>query len=780
MKFVFLFIRKNLRRRKSNYILPFLSFVLSGILLCASVFYLTLSKKEPPTEVYTYPYQVSVRSAGVLGEKRIERAFEGNPYVQFEGIAEYADLFPAYQKEIEEFDPGHTARRLLLTSIPKGSEHAAFYEGFGCDVSSLGGYDVFVSPYVLHYFRNHIENGVLTLSEFRDLSGGPLELHIAGILDRRIADDTEFAFVCSNDALLESLEEQCGAEASVYYYNFKDDFVHTQENYIKFRESTKKAGIPLNVSIHSRLPTIYEVGIYSGDVGIALFNLFFAVLCISSTLKLKLNREIPDYRKLHSLGMSPAMRFLLPFADIMLLSLPAYAVSVTASAALFRGIAPYNAQAYQSEVLVPYFDPSPGVFLLSAFAFFAAAAGSAGVLILLFVLRTPEAYKSFVKTSSALYCKSKSLILPYIFLRFKRNKAYCLFLIFIVCFPLFVGAVYGTAAAAIVSHGGALYSDADFLITQNEVPYGYDSVSDIVRGISALDGVEAVYTVEKTNVNYTFAKGETSISAQLERLDGYTLKQLEKYLTDGSLEDVLNDETKIAVIDSGGGYVLGESLRCAETGKDYTVGAILKNVPLNGLPPRFWGNETLMQSLEQAKILPADIHVYLAKDLSGERYAALCEEIPNTVYDPHARYTNQRDHLQSLDDGGTVSANAAKVMNVMICVISVLSVFLLHTQHLTNRQGEFRLLKRLGTDEGTIRTLVFAESWLFVGAGLLIFALLYGGYVGAVNAAIAAAGSYEFSGFRLAWREILVMAAGVIMAVGVSGYLGTGKRREGS
>ncbi len=776
MKFVFLYVKENICRRKSNYILPFLSFVLSGILLCASVFYLTLSHEEPSERVYYYPYQIVVRNADAFQEKTSEQAFGGNAYTQFEGRLEYADLFPAYQKEIEEFDPNHTARRLLLTSLPKGSEHAAFYEGFGYDISSLGDGDVFVSPYVFHYFGNHIENGVLTLTAFQDPSGGPLELHIAGILDRRIADDTEFAFVCSDDALLESLEEQCRSDSSVSYYSFRDDFVHTTENYEKFHESVKAN---INMSVHFRIPTIDEGGVYSGDVAIALFNLFFAVLCIASTLKLKLNREIPDYRKLHRIGMSPVMRFLLPFTDMMLLSIPAYAVSVTAAAALFQRIAPYNAQTYQSGVFVPYFDPSPGVFLLSAFSFFAAAAGTASVLILLVVLREPEAYKSFVKTSSVFYYNSKSFVLPYIFLRFKRNKAYCLFFIFIVCFPLFIGAMYGTAAANVVSNGGALYSDAAFLITQNEVSYGYDTVSDIVRDISALDGVEAVYTVEKTNVNYTFTKGETSISAQFERLDGYTRKQLSEYLTDGSLDEVLNDETKIAVIDSGG-TVLGETLHCAETGKDYTVGAILKKVSLNGLPPRFWGNETLMQSLNQAEILPADIHVYLAEDLSEEQYAALCGEIPNMVYDPHARYTNQKDRLQSLDDGGNVSANAATAMNVLICVISVLSVFLLHTQHLTNRQGEFTLLERLGTSEGKIRTLVFAESGLFVAVGFLIFTLLYGGYVGAINAAIVATGSYEFSGFRLAWREILVLAAGVIMAIGISGYLGTYKRRNES
>jgi hypothetical protein len=774
-----LYIRENLRRRRSNYLLPFVAFILSGILLCATVFYLTLSTEEPPTEIYYYPYQISVKNQDALHERTIEQALRENAYIRYEGTAEYVDLFPAYQKEIEAFDPEHPTRHLFLTSLPKGSEHAAFYEGFGYDVSSLGAYDVFVTPAVFHYLGSHIENGVLTLSEFQNPSGGPLKLNIAGILDHRIADDTEFSFVCSNDALFKSLEKQCGSDSSVTYYSFRDDYVHTRENYAKFHDSTTLDGRPMNMSVHVRLPRIDVSGIYSGDVGIALFNLFFAVLCIASTLKLKLNREIPDYRKLHRIGMSPVMRFLLPFTDMMLLSIPAYAVSVTAAAALFQRIAPYNAQTYQSGVFVPYFDPSPGVFLLSAFSFFAAAAGTASVLILLVVLREPEAYKSFVKTSSVFYYNSKSFVLPYIFLRFKRNKAYCLFFIFIVCFPLFIGAMYGTAAANVVSNGGALYSDAAFLITQNEVSYGYDTVSDIVRDISALDGVEAVYTVEKTNVNYTFTKGETSISAQFERLDGYTRKQLSEYLTDGSLDEVLNDETKIAVIDSGG-TVLGETLHCAETGKDYTVGAILKKVSLNGLPPRFWGNETLMQSLNQAEILPADIHVYLAEDLSEEQYAALCGEIPNMVYDPHARYTNQKDRLQSLDDGGNVSANAATAMNVLICVISVLSVFLLHTQHLTNRQGEFTLLERLGTSEGKIRTLVFAESGLFVAVGFLIFTLLYGGYVGAINAAIVATGSYEFSGFRLAWREILVLAAGVIMAIGISGYLGTYKRRNES
>lgn len=778
MKFIFLFIKKNLRHRKSNYILPFISFILSGILLCTSVFYLNLSFDEPPEEVYYYPYQISVNSVGELNDKAIEKAFAGNEYAQFEGVVEYVDIFPAYQNEISTFDPEPITNKLFLTSIPKDTEHAEFYRNFGYNIASLGEYDVFISQYIFHYFRNHIENNVLSLTEFQNPSGEPLNLNIVGIIDHRITDATEFSIICSNDALLETLEKQCGTDTSIYFYSFKDDFIHTRENYDKFRESRNPTELSVNVTTKVRLSRIDDSEIYSGDVGIALFNMFFAVLCIASTLKLKLNRETSDYKKLHSFGLSPVMRFLLPFIDMIVLSFPAYIISLISSVALFSRIAPKNVQTYQTTTLISYFNPTPKIIFLSAAVFFSVIAVVAGILILLYVIRTPRAYHSFVKSSSAVYYRSKSLTIPYIFLRFRRNKAYCLFFIFIVCFPLFIGAMYGTAAANVTSHTGALYSDADILIEQDELTYGYDSTYDIIRDISILDGVEAVYTVEKTNAGYTFIKGETVIAAQFERLDEYTKSQLSEYLTAGSLDDVLNDAAKIAVIDNTGGLTLGETLQCGETGKNYIIGAILKGVPLNGRSLRFYGNEALMQSLNQSEILPADIHIYFAEDITEEKYAALCEKLANMVYDPHARYTNQKDYLQSLDDDGAVSAKAATVMNVMICIISVISVFLLHTQHQMNRQGEFMLLSRLGYSDGKIRSLIYTESYIFVGIGLLIFTLLYGGYVSAVMAAIAEMGSYQYSGFSLAWREILVIAVGIIGVVGISGYLGYNTRRK--
>ncbi len=117
MEFIFLYIRENIRRRKSNYILPFISFVLGGILLCTSVFYLTLSVEEPPEEVCYYPYQISVKIVDGLHENEIYHALAENEYIRFEGMAESVDLFPAYQREIEEFDPKHSTRHLDASPV---------------------------------------------------------------------------------------------------------------------------------------------------------------------------------------------------------------------------------------------------------------------------------------------------------------------------------------------------------------------------------------------------------------------------------------------------------------------------------------------------------------------------------------------------------------------------------------------------------------------------------------------------------------------------------------
>ena len=88
------------------------------------------------------------------------------------------------------------------------------------------------------------------------------------------------------------------------------------------------------------------------------------------------------------------------------------------------------------------------------------------------------------------------------------------------------------------------------------------------------------------------------------------------------------------------------------------------------------------------------------------------------------------------------------------------------------------LLSRLGYSEGKIRSLIYTESYIFVAIGLLIFTLLYGGYVSAVMTAITRMGSYQYSGFSLAWREIIVIAVGIIGVVGISGYLGYNTQRK--
>ncbi len=88
-------------------------------------------------------------------------------------------------------------------------------------------------------------------------------------------------------------------------------------------------------------------------------------------------------------------------------------------------------------------------------------------------------------------------------------------------------------------------------------------------------------------------------------------------------------------------------------------------------------------------------------------------------------------------------------------------------------------LERLGCRDGQIRVLLYLEGYLITAVGLLIFALLYGGYVGSVTAAIRETNAYQYSGFVLAWREIAVIAGGIVAGIGVSGALFDPGHRKG-
>ena len=767
MKMILLFIRKNFRYRKANYVLPFLSFVLSGILLCTSVFYLTLAFDYNTVSQNDHPYDMVMKSGNTHDDAVIAEAMRDNMTFTGGYVQPYIDLMPHIRAETEAFDDAIVHKQLNFASIRPTSPLAAFYNSYGCDLSVLAPNEVYIAPYILYYFQNHIENDILTVSAPQE-NGGVFRLNIVGIIDERICDDGSFAVICADEALFASMQTAYDAQASLHFYDFADGFVHSRENYSAALQNLWKTEDSVDVRLHSRAPIEESHAIYSGDAAIAVFNIFFAILCIVSTLKLKLSRELPDYRKLFSLGLSPVLRFLIPFCDIGMLIVPAYLIAFPFSVWLFSVIAPYDGQIYQTGVITHYFQYSHELLITTLLLFVGCVVSIAGILIAVCIVRNAGVRHSYVRQSARIYTSSKFHLLPYTLLRVWRNRKYNLFFLFILCFPLFVVGMYGTAAMNLTSSRGGLFADAAYIISREDVAYGSAVTDRTVHDIRALQGVESVQVIHKTNTRYTFTKDEMSVGAQMMELNDAAAVQFSRYLTGGSLDAVRGDSHAIAVVDEQGSYSLGDTVTVKETGQRFTVAAILKQVPLDGRPMTYLVNFEALEKTGQATCLPTELYVYLDPTVTDAEYAALNSMIPSLVYDPHASFINQKDETAALNADGGVTYRVAAAMNIQICIISVLSVFLFHTQKQTERTREFEILFRLGYSHRKIRALICTESVLLLGIGFCPFGLLYGAYVSSITNAIRASGAYQYIGFSHAWKEMICISLGMIGVVGIS------------
>lgn len=767
MDLILLFIRKNIRYRKANYILPFLSFVLSGILICTSVFYLTLAKNEG-IHLPSSPYDITIRSDSRQEDLLIFEKLSGNANVVQGLVQEYVDLFPIISDEIATFDHDAVHSSIVFTSICASSPLAAFYEKHGCFLSELAPNEVFVTPYTLYYFQNHIRDSVLTLPVAGQDRNNAIHLNIVGIIDEQIAGKNNFSIVCSNDACFRTIRDLCGTNTSFHFYDFTDGFVHNAENYSRFLQDLGAGDFSFDVTIASRAPIEKHSSIYSGSIAIAAFNTFFAVICVISTLKLKFNSEVSDYQKLFHLGLSPVCRFLTPIIDISLLFIPSYVLALIFSVFLFQKIAPKTPQTYQSRIITNYFQYSGGLCIATFLLFLGCVLSIASILIVLCIVRKPKTYNSYIKKSASIYALSHSFILPYIFLHFRRHRRDTVFFIFIFCFPLFVSGMYGTAAINLVSGGNDVYADAAYIVSRNQVSYGNPITEKIVKDIHPLPGIESIHLVHKTNILYTFAAGNETTRAQIVELNDYTEEQFSKYLVAGNLREGINNPDAIAVVDNHARFSLGETLVLLETNRELTVSAILKNVPLEYRSLMYLADMSLLESLGQADVLPADIYICISDSISSADYAHLNTAIPSLIYDPHAVYFNQKAEAADLKDNGILTYRVAASMNLLISVISILSIGLFNTQKQANRAQEYAVLYKLGYSHEQIRFLIFAESFMIIGIGLLIFVLLYGAYVNSILRSIQSTQAYQYSDFMLAWKEIVSIALSVICVVCLS------------
>ena len=756
-----LYIRNNLKYRKSNYIMLFFSFFLAGLLICISFFYLTLERINGQS--YSFPGFDAAITVNTSGDAElIENMYQKNQLMELQAKQRCSDLMLLYRDNIKETDENPVHSSLYIAYVSEQSAVDEILTENGSPMNALGRNEAYVSHYIYYYFQNDIENDVLTLRYIKNEDGSPVRLKIQGVINKELQKFTGLSVIVADRDLMERIRDACGSDAVRMFYQILD-----KENW---RTALTSSSVKqLRTQVLSGWQIEEDNNIYSGDLAIAVFNGIFACLCIICSLKMKFDFEISDYRIADMLGLPIGKRVLLPLMDTVWIAFPAWIGSFITAALLFRWIAPYHIRTGSSSSIYSYYFSFSWEKCMQITAIYAGVFLTVLLLVIyIYFVRGGYVRYPTVKTSLRIFMESKRLLIPYLVHRFLRQKWSPIVFICLLWFPLLISAIYGTAAINLVTDARGMYGDADIIISRDNVNYGTEAAIRMAQTIKGLNGVSSVHIVNKTNQTYDIRTDTAVYQAELMAWSDYLETQFAPYAPNQELQQLMQTPQTVIMIDNANRYHEGETVYIHDRNTAWTIGAVLRNVPMEHRESAVLIDPLFLQELMGQTLPPAELHIRLDASIGADAYRDLTEKLSVVVDDPHAVITNQRENAAITLQNGHVIYDIASAMNVLIMIISVLSVVIYHYHSLLNRRYEFTLLHRIGYGKPQLCRMLFAEDILMLTMGIGLFVLLYLCYIGNVYEAIRQTQTYQYLNFAFAWREILVLSVGFVLVTVIS------------
>lgn len=776
MRFILLYLKRNIQKRSANYIILFISFVMSGLLISCSLMY-SQSGARGNRNINQMPFDYMLTSDGDGADIRSD--IEKIPSVGVDLITSGANLYRMYKDVLPTLGKTAEHTRILMIYLNPSSKAAGYFSDIGCDIESLSDDEIYVSKYVYYYFSDFIANDTIVFPDLTDEYGNQLRLKIKGVWYSDDPADKDIFAVVSSNGLIEHIQEQTNLNIDIFFCSFKDkaaDAAGAGMQILKIAEEKHNGDINLTHNIKS-----YDsAAAASGDVFIVITGLCFSGLCIFAAMKLKTDSEYEDYQKISSMGMPPAGIIVLYFMDYLVVGACAFSAAFGCASWLFPTMIKNRAMSYgkYTNFLTFDYEFKPIILVSSALSFFCILLVSA-LFLLIRLTRKRKAYSGFVKKSSAAYINGKSFILNYNMLNIRRNKLFTCLLVFLVCFPLFICVIYITSAqgSSIYPEGG-IYADADYLISVPAQSFNDNSMKGLIAGIMSIDSANALYRVccaggSGSDVSYYKDFNQTDEIMFLE-LNDFTRKKLENYVAEGDLNEVLNNDYYAAVTDNGYDaqnpeYHIGDKINAfsEDTGSiELTIGAILRNYPYDDNIAEFYINGN---TLSRADSCGERLYLYLKDDVSD--YIMADEQLNRAVINPHVTITNQTGERMLFHNNGMTFYRIAIMMSLLICIISVFSLFLFNTQKLLNRRDEFVILKRIGYSISDIVKLNMTGAAIPFVTGILAFAALYVCYICDIYSKIAEMNLYQYDGFSISYLGILITAAVMTITLTASVFL---------
>jgi len=775
MRFILLYLKRNIQKRTANNIILFISFMMSGLLISSSLMY-SQSGARGNLNLSQMPFDYMLTLDG--GKADIYDNIEKIPSVGVDLITSGVNLYTIYKDVLPTLDKTAKHTRILMIYLNSSCELASYFSDMGCDITKLSYDEIYISKYLYYYFADFIKNDTIVFPDLTDEYGNQLKLKIRGVYYSEDPVNKEIFAVSSNNRLVNYFQEQTNLYNDIYFCSLTDksnDAVNIGVQIYK----TVKENYNSDFNLAYNTKKLDSAVIASGDIFIVLIGLCFSGLCIFAAMKLKTDSEYEDYRKISSLGMSPAGIVVLYFIDYLIVGACAFFAAFGCASQLFPIMIKNRGASYgqYTNFLTFDYEYKPAVLVLSALSFFCILMLSA-LFLLIRLLGERKTYSGFVKKSSAAYINGKTFIFDYNILNIRRNKMYTCLFVFLVCFPLFICGIYITSAqGSSIYPSGGIYSDADYCIAVPAESFNDNSFAGFIADVENINLIDTVYRVycsggtDSENAYYTENNQDEIMFFEL---NDFARNKLKDYLAEGNLDDVLNNDYFAAITDNeydaqNPKYHIGDKINVfsEETGSiELTIGAILRNYPYDDNIAEFYinGNTFL-----RANSYGERLYLYLKNDVSD--YSAADEQLNKAVIDPRITITNQAGERMLFQNNGITYYRIAVMMSFLICVISVFSLFLFHTQKLLNRRDEFIILKRIGYSTADIVKLNTAGAAIPFATGILVFAALYIYYIYDIYSKIAELNLYQYDKFSISYIGILIIVVTMIITLAASVFL---------
>ncbi len=708
MKFAVKYLLSRYKRELKDTILTVINFILAALLIAFWSFY--IFSANGIRRGYQY-YENAVFRCSGNDYPLLYKELKNNRYSS--PVSEIAEFDVSFMLEDEFSRRGYIfpTPYAYLTYIPSDSSLSDFYRGLGCDLSSLGKGEVYISNYLYAGESLFIDKDTIYIP-----AGKSAE--ILTVKDTFFSAEFGIYIITSDKSVVERLSE---------YYNYQDRSITANiNNSEKFKQFFNDNDFPSVRYFYDstgeekyEIPPVLLTLILSGSI----FSALLEYVCISRKHK----KEEQYFLWMKEAGADRQTLFLIKAIDYSVI----YILSTVASLVIVRIIYPVVMRPI--DLLSEYvslnsigYSESFQLYLFSVGIITAFNTAVIIVFILAAVFRNRISGEERTVRSSRMYLKSSDITFSLACIGLRRGIGQFLLLVLIVSYYLTAICRYSFSPVdSGLVYNGLIFGDSDVSLKYRGDDYYTDNMSELLKYYEKDTECEA-FAVEE--IDHCEING--SEHCTVTNMNDFVFQKLYPYVAEGDLA-AIDNSSEYAAISSDLADFLGQSADIGETIsvningaiRELKVGAIIFSA----------ANETanhiyVVNSEDIDFVAPRYIYFYVKTSSTDDTVSRIISDLEKRIYDWHIMIRN--NHATTLIENNNTN-NTSRLLNiisVLTSVITALYLYLFAYMYLSDRSQSITELEYLGFGKSKILlSFITASAFVFItSAAIVLMYLAFG------------------------------------------------------